>query len=85
MDNAPTLRPLPLDPRLVGQARSSLPRSLMPRMLYEDIKASNVDEAGQGLRIDQAAGMGAEQVFSRKSGVPLSTPIPSCTRALNST
>jgi type VI secretion system protein ImpL len=76
MDNAPALRPLPLDPRLVGQARSSLPRSLMPKMLYEDIKASNVDEAGQGLRIDQAAGMGAEQVFSRRSGVPLSTPIP---------
>jgi type VI secretion system protein ImpL len=76
MENAPTLRPLPLDPRLVGQVRSSLPRSIIPKLLYDDIKASNVDEAGQGLRIDQAAGIGAETVFSRKSGVPLSTPIP---------
>ena len=76
MDNASTLRPLPLDGRLVGQARSSLPRTLMPRILYDDIKASNVDEPGQGLRIDQAAGLGAEKVFSRRSGVPLSTPMP---------
>ena len=48
----------------------------MPRILYDDIKASNVDEPGQGLRIDQAAGLGAEKVFSRRSGVPLSTPMP---------
>ena len=76
MDNSPTLRPLPLDPKLVGQARNSIPPSLMPRLLYEDIKAENVDGAGEGLRIDQLAGIGADKVFSRRSGVPLSTPIP---------
>jgi len=76
LDNASTLRPMPLDPTLVGQARSSLPRTLIPRILYDDIKASNVDEPGQGLRIDQLAGLGVEQVFRRKSGLPLSTPMP---------
>jgi type VI secretion system protein ImpL len=76
MDNAPTLRQIALDPRLVGQARSSLPLTLVPRILYDDIKANNVDEPGQGLRIDQAAGLGAERVFSRRSGLPLSTPMP---------
>jgi type VI secretion system protein ImpL len=76
LENATTLRPLPLDSKLVGQARSSLPRTLIPRILYDDIKAANVDEPGQGLRIDQLAGIGSEQIFRRKSGVPLSTPIP---------
>jgi len=76
LEHASTLRPLPLDSKLVGQARSSLPRTLIPRMLYDDIKATNVDEPGQGLRMDQLAGIGSEQIFRRKSGVPLSTPIP---------
>jgi len=76
LESGSTLRPLPLDPRLVGQARSSLPKTLIPRILYDDIKASNVDDPGQGLHIDQLAGLGFEQVFRRKSGLPLSTPMP---------
>ena len=66
MDNASTLRPIPLDWTLVGQARSSLPRTLMPRILYDDIKASNVDEPGQGLRIDQLAGLGEREGLQPK-------------------
>ena len=76
LENASTLRPLPLEGTLVSQVRSSLPRSLLPRLLYDGIKRANVDEAGQGLRIDQRAGLDVEKVFKRKSGVPLSTPIP---------
>jgi type VI secretion system protein ImpL len=76
LENSPSLRALPLDARLVGQTRSSLPRSLMPRIVYDALKRANVDEPGQGLRIDQAAGLDSEKVFSRKSGMPLSTPIP---------
>ena len=76
LDNASSLRALPLDAKLVGQTRSSLPRSLMPRIAYDALKRGNVDKPGEGLRIDQAAGIDSEKVFSRKSGLPLSTPIP---------
>ena len=74
MEKAPPLRPMPLDGTLVGQARNSLPRTLMPKILYDDIKRGSLDDPG--LRIDQAAGLEAEKVFARKSGVPLSTPMP---------
>jgi len=77
LQNASTLRPLPLDATLVGQARSSLPRTLIPRILYDDIKRGHVDDPGQGLRIDQRVGLDVDRVFKRKSGVPLSTPVPS--------
>ena len=76
LENAPTLRPLPMEARLVSQVRSSLPRTLLPRLLYDAIKRGGVDEAGQGLRIDQVVGLDVEKIFKRKSGVPLSTPIP---------
>jgi type VI secretion system protein ImpL len=76
LENAPTLRPLPRNGTLIGQARSSLPRSLMPKILYDGIKRANLDEPGEGLRIDQRAGLDSERVFARKSGVPLSTPMP---------
>ena len=74
LDRASTLRPLPIDGTLAGQARNSLPRSLMPKILYDEIKNEAIDDPG--LRIDQLAGLDAERVFARKSGVPLSTPMP---------
>jgi type VI secretion system protein ImpL len=76
LENASTLRALPLDGVLVGQVRNSLPRTLMPRVLYDQIKRASMDEGGPGLRIDQLAGLDSDRVFRRKSGVPLSTPIP---------
>jgi type VI secretion system protein ImpL len=74
LENRSTLRKFPIDGTLVGQARNSLPRSLMPRILYEDIKREAA--ADPGLRIDQLSGLDVERVFTRKSGVPLSTPMP---------
>src|SRR3954471_5012990 len=74
LESASTLRPLPLDATLVAQARSSLPRTLLPRILYDDIKREATDDPG--IRVDQLAGLDVEKVFARKSGVPLSTPMP---------
>jgi type VI secretion system protein ImpL len=74
LENRSTLRKFPIDGTLVGQARNSLPRSLLPRILYEDIKREASDDPG--LRIDQLAGLEIEKIFTRKSGVPLSTPMP---------
>ena len=76
LDISTTLRPLPRDGTLVSQARSSLPRGAIPRILYDAIKRDYTDESGQGLRIDQLAGLDVEKVFRRKSGVPLSMPMP---------
>ncbi|MGH9409499.1 MAG: type VI secretion system membrane subunit TssM [Vicinamibacterales bacterium] len=72
-----TLRPIPLDPILVSQARSSIRQTSIPKILYDAIKRRYTTPADQGLRLDQRAGLGAEQVFTRRSGLPLSTPIPS--------
>ncbi len=68
------LRPIALDDRLVAQARRSLPFESVPMMMYTDVKQRYADD-GRGLRLDQAAGIGAERVFRRKSGVPLSQPL----------
>ena len=38
--------------------------------------AATPTRAGQGLRVDQLAGLEVERVFRRRSGVPLSTPMP---------
>lgn len=78
-----TLRPVPLDVTLVGQARSSIRETSIPSILYDDIKRQHSDTADQGLRLDQAIGLDAQHVFVRHSGTPLSAPLPSLyTRAV---
>jgi type VI secretion system protein ImpL len=76
LENATTVRPLPLNSTLVSQARSSLPRGSIPKILYEGIKREFGADKVAGLRLDQLAGLDVERVFRRKSGVPLSTPMP---------
>jgi type VI secretion system protein ImpL len=76
LDNGGTLRPLALDPTLVGQAKNSIQQTSMAKILYDGIKRAYTDEGAQGLRLDQAAGIGADRVFTRRSGLPISTPIP---------
>jgi type VI secretion system protein ImpL len=76
LDTDGTLRPLPLDPTLVAQSQSSIQQASMAKVLYDGIKRAYTDEGAQGLRLDQAAGVGADRVFTRRSGLPMSTPIP---------
>jgi type VI secretion system protein ImpL len=68
------LRPVTLDERLVAQARRSLPFDSVPMMMYSDVKQRFADDE-RALPLDRAAGIGAERVFRRKSGVPLSQPL----------
>ncbi len=68
------LRPVALDPALVAQARRSLPAEAIPQFIYGWLKL--VDYAGDAdgaLRLDS---LGADQVFRRRSGLSLSTPVP---------
>jgi type VI secretion system protein ImpL len=74
LDNSNSLRPLPIDGSLVAQAQSSLRQTSMEKILYGGVKRAYSD--GPGLRIDQLAGLDADRVFKRRSGVPLSTPVP---------
>jgi type VI secretion system protein ImpL len=76
LENASTLRPLPLNGTLVSQARASLPRGSIPKIIYDGIKREYSAEKVPGLRVDQLAGLDVERVFQRRSGVPLSTPMP---------
>ncbi|MEO6237724.1 MAG: type VI secretion system membrane subunit TssM, partial [Vicinamibacterales bacterium] len=76
LTNAGTLRPVPLDGGLVTQARASIRQTSMPTILYDGIKRTYADQNGQGLRLDQLAGIGADTVFKRRSNIPLSTAVP---------
>jgi type VI secretion system protein ImpL len=77
LDYEGSLRPVALDSTLVTQARSSIQQASLSKILYEGIKQDYTTDAnGQGLRLDQLAGLGADRVFTRRSGLPLSTPIP---------
>jgi type VI secretion system protein ImpL len=76
VDTTDTPRPLPLDGTLVAQARSSLSRTSVPKMVYDSVKREYAADPTLGLRIDQAVGLDVERVFRRRSGTPLSKPIP---------
>ena len=83
--NGGTLRPVPLDAHAGRRRRAAAScRRRCRKMLYDGIKRTYADQPGQGLRLDQVAGLGADKVFKRRSGVPLSTPMPACTLARSS-
>jgi type VI secretion system protein ImpL len=69
------LRPMPIDERLVAQARSTIQQASIPVLMFNQIKSTYSDDATRALHLDVAAGVGVEQVFRRKTGRPLSTPI----------
>ena len=49
----------------------------MPKILYDGIKRTYADDSGQGLRLDQLAGLDVEQgVQAARAASPLSTPMP---------
>jgi len=70
------LRPMPIDPALVAQARSSI-RQAVPRIMYGRLQRSFGADTPGALRLDTAAGLGIEKVFYRRSGRRLSDPLPS--------
>ncbi|MEP6592059.1 MAG: type VI secretion system membrane subunit TssM [Acidobacteriota bacterium] len=76
LESGGTLRPVPLDGPLVTQARASIRQTSMPQILYNGIKQSYAGQNGEGVRVDQLAGIGADTVFRRRSGTALSVPVP---------
>jgi type VI secretion system protein ImpL len=70
------LRPLPLDDALIAQTRNTVRQASLPRLMYNQLKLSRVDDTSHDLRLDIASGIGAERVLTRKSGKKLSDPVP---------
>ena len=70
------LRQLPLDDTLVAQTRNTVRQASLARLMYNQLRLSHVDDTSHDLRLDIAAGVGTERVLMRKSGKPLSEPIP---------
>jgi type VI secretion system protein ImpL len=75
LDQEGGLRPITLDARLVAQARRNIPSESIPLLMYTGVKQTYANDR-RGLPLDEAAGIGAERVFRRKSGVSLSSPVP---------
>jgi type VI secretion system protein ImpL len=77
LENSEALRPITLDDALVKQARSSIRQASVAGLMYRQLRLSYAGDQTRELRIDLAAGVGADRVLRRKSGLPLSQPVRS--------
>lgn len=77
LEKRPTPLPLPLDERLVERTQADLRRMPLEERIYGRLLRRSVNSEIQGFNIrDAAGGTNAELVFVRKSGRPLSEPLP---------
>ncbi len=76
IDDQAELRPLTLDGTLVAQSRNTVRQASLPRLIYNQLRLSRVDDTSHDLRLDIAAGVGADRVLARGSGAKLSDPVP---------
>src|SRR5262249_31465039 len=83
LDGEDKLRALPTDRVLVDQARNAIRQASVARLMYSRLKLNYAGDREHALRLDVAAGLGADQVFQRRSGASLADPVPSLyTRAI---
>lgn len=75
LDNAEQLRRLPVDQDLVTRAREAIKLANVPRLMYSRLKLKYASDTQRAVRLDIAAGLGADRVLARKSGKPLSDPV----------
>jgi type VI secretion system protein ImpL len=71
-----TLPKVPLNETLVAQARSTIKGASMARLVYNRLRLTRADDPSHALRLDEAAGVGADRVMRRRSGRKLSDPVP---------
>jgi type VI secretion system protein ImpL len=67
---------VPTDANLVQQARYALRTASLPVLMYSRLKLAYAGDTKRALRLDVAAGPGADQVLVRQSGAALSEPVP---------
>ena len=66
----------PVNQDIVAQARGALRNASLALLMYSRLKLSYADDSKRTLRLDIAAGSGAPLVLVRRSGRPLSDPVP---------
>jgi len=71
-----SLSSVPLNNDLVNQARYALRTASLPVLMYSRLKLLHAKDEKRALRLDLAAGPGADQVLVRSSGAPLADPVP---------
>ncbi len=77
LDYGDSLRPIALNPSLIAQARSTIRQASIPRIVFNRLKRTFPDDSARAVRLDLAAGVGAEKVLRRKDGKSLAEPVPS--------
>ena len=65
-----------VDAELVEQARYALRTASLPVLMYSRLKLSYASDAKRALRLDLAAGPGADAALVRTSGAAFSEPVP---------
>jgi len=68
--------PLTLDNNIVEQARTSLRQASVPVLMYSRLKLDHASDAEHAIHLDKEIGLGGDTVLVRRSGRPLSDPIP---------
>ena len=66
----------PVNQDVIAQARNALHSASLALLMYSRLKLSYADDSKRTIRLDIAAGSGAPLVLVRRSGRPLSDPIP---------
>jgi len=76
LEYSDTLRPIPVDPALVAQARSSIRQASIAQIMYGRIQRAYSDDSANAIQFPVVAGLGIEKVLRRKSGHSLAEPFP---------
>jgi type VI secretion system protein ImpL len=77
------LKSVPLNEQAVQQARTALHNATLPVLMYDRLKVNYIDDSKRAIHLDTAAGAGADRALIRRSGKPLSQPVPALyTRAV---
>lgn len=70
------VQPLTLDADIVDRARTSLRQASLPVLMYSRLKLSHAGDTEHAIHLDKEIGLGGDSVLVRKSGQPLSSPVP---------
>jgi type VI secretion system protein ImpL len=70
------LKSQPVDPDVVDRARAGLRNASLAFLMYSRLKLSYAQDSKRAVRLDIAAGSGAPIALARRSGKPLSEPVP---------
>jgi type VI secretion system protein ImpL len=77
------LKSVPLNQQSIEQARFALHNATLALLMYDRLKVDYLDDSKRAVRLDVAAGAGADRALARRSGKQLSQPVPALyTRAV---